>query len=239
MKLLTTAAAAAALLAAAATAHAATVTETYGPFTPGTPIADNDPVLTPFLLSLDSSAILSLSEVTIRFELRGSPGGDGFASDLFASLIRTPLGDLLAPADPTAVLLNRVGVTDLNPVGYAYDGWDITLSDGAATDIHTVNLAGGVLGGTFQPDGRLVPTDNGRPALLGVFAGLTGNGDWRLNLGDFNAGGTMELVSWELTLTGDTLVPAVPEASTWAAGAGLAALIGGGWWRRSRRGSKP
>jgi hypothetical protein len=70
----------------------ASVTETYGPFTPGTLIADADPSLSAFLVSINSSTILSLSEVTIQFELRGTPVGTGFASDMLASLIRTPRG---------------------------------------------------------------------------------------------------------------------------------------------------
>lgn len=224
-----------AALLAAAPARAASVTETYGPFTPGTLIADHEPVLTPFLTSITTSAITSLSRVEISFELRGSPAGTGFASDLFASLLRTPQGDPVTPADPAAVLLNRVGVTGLDPVGFAYDGWNVTFSDSAALDIHGVNLEGGVLGGVFQPDGRLAPTDAARPALLGIFTGLAGNGDWRLNLGDLSATGTMELVSWTLTLTGDDNVPAVPEAGTWAAAVGLGALVAGTAWRRSRR----
>jgi MYXO-CTERM domain-containing protein len=225
---------AAALLAVATVAHAASVTETYGPFTPGTPIADNDPVLTPFLLSITDSAIVSLTQVEISFELRGV-STTGFASDLFASLIRTPLGNLLDPTDPAAVLLNRVGQSDLDPVGFAYNGWNITLSDSAALDIHEASLEGGVLTGLYQPDGRLLPTDVARPSFLAVFVGLGGNGDWRLNLGDLAPDFTLELVSWELKLTGDTLTTVVPEASPWTAGALLLGLTAAGAWRRSRR----
>ena len=45
----------------------------------------------------------------------------------------------------------------------------------------------------------------------------------------------MQRVSWSFTLTGDDSVAAVPEASTWAAEIGLAALAGGPWWRARRR----
>jgi hypothetical protein len=222
-----------ALLATTTTTHAASVTETYGPFTPGTLIADADPSLSAFLVSIHSSTILSLSEVTIQFELRGTPAGTGFASDMFASLIRTPLGAPLSHTDPVAILINRPGITDLDPVGFAYDGWNVTLSDAASSDIHSAYLDSGVLTGMFQPDGRLIPTDPGsaRPGLLGIFVGLGGNGDWRLNIGDLHAGGTMELVSWTLTLTGET----VPEASTWTASAVITALLIARGWQRARR----
>jgi hypothetical protein len=211
------------------------VTEIYGPFTPGAAITDNDAVLTSFLLSISSSAIQSLTQVTISFELTGTPAEAGFAGDLFASLLKTPVGGPVSVGDPSAILLNGVGITGANPVGFGYDGWNITLSDLAGTDIHTHSLVSGVLTGTFQPDGRLAPGDAARPSLLDVFNGGTGNGDWRLNLGDLAAGGTMQLVSWSLTLTGADSVSPVPESGTWAAGLGLAALSGALAWRRPRR----
>ena len=73
-----------------------------------------------------------------------------------------------------------------------------------------------------------------RTALLSAFNGGAGNGDWRLNVGDLAETGTMQLVSWSLTLTGEDASSAVPEASTWAAGLGLVALAGGTWWRGRR-----
>jgi len=222
-------------LLAVAPAQAATITEMYGPFTPGTFITDGDSLLTAHLTTITTSMILELTEVQISFELVGSPQGDGFASDIFASLLRSPVGISPSVSDPSAVLLNRVGITGDNPVGFSYDGWSITLTDSAAVDIHGASLISGVLTGTFQPDGRLAPTDATRPSMLGVFNGLAGNGDWRLNVGDFSAGGTMQLVNWSLTLTGEDTISAVPEASTYAAGFGLAALAGGILWRARRR----
>jgi hypothetical protein len=113
----------------------------------------------------------------------------------------------------------------------------VTLRDAASSDIHSAYLDSGVLTGMFQPDGRLIPTDPGsaRPGLLGIFVGLGGNGDWRLNIGDLHAGGTMELVSWTLTLTGENHLSAVPEASTWTAGAVMTALLIARGWQRARR----
>ena len=239
MKLIRTTAAA---LLAAGTASAALVTETYTPTVVTTAIADNQPVLTSFLHSVTSSAILSLSELTISFELRGTASDTGWASDMFASLLKSPVGVAPTVSDPSAVLLNRVGITGSDPLGFGYDGWQITLRDQAGvgdpplTDIHAVSLISGVLNGTFQPDGRVgdATLDPARTALLSAFNGGTGNGDWRFNLGDLAAGGTMELVSWSFTLTGNDTVSAVPEAGTWAAGVGLAAAAAG-VWRRSRR----
>ena len=230
MKLLLTAA-----LFCAGTASAALVTETYTPTLVPTAIADNQPVLTSFFHSVTTSAILSLSEVTITFELRGTTPGNGWASDMFASFLRSPVGVAPTVSDPSAVLLNRVGVTSGDPVGFGYDGWQITLRDSAASDIHDESVISGVLTGTFQPDGRIDPTDTLRPGMLGAFIGGAGNGDWRLNLGDLAAGGTMQLVSWSFTLTGEGPIAPVPEAGTWAAGLGVAALAGATWWRARRR----
>ncbi len=198
-----------------------TVSETYGPFTPGTAIADNQAVATSFLASVSSSAIDSLSDVSLLFELRGTPADGGFANDMFASLLRSPLGGPVGPSDPAAVLLNRVG-------GF-YDGWNIRLSGAGAGNVRDAVLSSGVLSGLFQPD------NPAGAATFDVFDGLSGNGDWRFNVADLAQFGQMELVSWSLTLTGESSLTAVPEASTWAAGLGLAALVGGGCWRARRR----
>lgn len=220
----------AAAVLAVGSARASFVTEIYTPTILTTVIADNQPVLTSFLTSINTSAIQSLTEVTISFELRGTTAGAGFASDIFASLLKSPVGVAPTIGDPSAVLLNRVGITSDNAVGFGYDGWQITLSDAATTDIHGQSLVSGFLTGTFQPDGRLGATDVGRPSPLGIFNGGGGNGDWRLNVGDLAQNGTMQLTSWSLSLTGE-----VPEASTWAA-AGFLVLAGGlTVWRRSRR----
>jgi hypothetical protein len=227
----------AAALLAAGTASAALVTETYTPTITPTVIDEEQTVLTSFLHSVTTSAILSLSEVTISFELRGTNPDDGWASDMFASLLQSPVGVAPTVSDPSAVLLNRVGVTAGNAAGFGYDGWSITLQDSAAGDIHNESLISGVLTGTFQPDGRVgdATLDPARTALMAAFNGGTGNGDWRLNLGDLAGGGTMQLVSWSFTLTGEDTISPVPEAGTWAAGLGLAALAGATWWRARRR----
>lgn len=227
----------AALLAAAST-QAALVTETYGPNVVNTAITDNDPVLTTFLRSVTASVILQLTEVEISFELRGTTEDAGWASDMFASLLKSPVSVAPSIGDPSAVLLNQVGISSGDLVGFGYDGWNITLKDSAATDIHGHSFVTGVLTGTFQPDGRVgsAALDPARTAMLAAFNGGTGNGDWRLNVGDLAETGTMQLVSWSLTLTGEDTVSAVPEASTWVAVLGMVTLAGGTWWRARRRG---
>lgn len=235
MKLLTITAAA---LLAAGTAQAVLVTETFGPNVVNTAIPDNQPVLTSFLHSITTSTILQLTEVEISFELRGTSEGAGWASDIFASLIKSPVSVAPSVSDPSAVLLNQVGISSGDPGGFGYDGWNITLRDSAATDIHGHSFVTGVLTGTFQPDGRVgdAALDPARTALLSAFNGGAGNGDWRLNVGDLAETGTMQLVSWSLTLTGEDAVSAVPEAGTWVAAFGMATLAGGSWWRARRRG---
>ncbi len=226
----------AALLAVAST-QAALVTETFGPNLVNTAIPDNQPVLTSFLHSITTSTILQLTEVEISFELRGTTEDAGWASDIFASLIKSPVSVAPSISDPSAVLLNQVGISSGDPVGFGYDGWSITLKDNATTEIHGHSFVSGVLTGTFQPDGRVgaATLDPARSALLATFNGGVGNGDWRLNVGDLAETGTMQLVSWSLTLTGEDAVSAVPEASTWCGGFGLVALTGASWWRARRR----
>lgn len=173
-----------------------------------------------FSQTLSGSQIHTLTAVRVSLNLTGTTTGGGWAGDLFVSLNR----DL---GSQTAILLNQVGVTGSNPAGFGYDGWNVTFRDDAAADIHTVVHGSGILTGTYQPDGRLAPTDSLRPAPLSQFDGLAGNGTWHLNLADLSFGGTMTLQSWELELVG----AAVPEPEAIAAFAGLA-LLGWGVWRR-------
>lgn len=225
------------LLVTAATGHAAIIVENHGPDTVGFEIPDNQPVLTSFLHRITTSDIQSLTEVVISFELTGTTVGSGFASDMFASLLKSPVDTTPTAGDPSAVLLNRVGVGLDNPIGHAFDGWHVTLSDTASGDIHLAYQASGILTGLYQPDGRINPTDGLRPSELSLFNGGTGNGDWWFNIGDLSGGGTLQLVNWSLTLTGDNTVPAVPEAPTWISGVGLLALTGIRTWRRYRKGA--
>lgn len=214
----------AALISTTTLAQADTVTEPPRTFAVNQEISDPQDPPQVFLGTITDSAILSLTKVEVQLRLTGTPADNGFASDMFVSL-NYDLG-------PTSILLNRVGITDDDSIGYFYDGWDVTFSDDAiGGDIHGVDTDTGlgILTGTYQPDGRINPTDAARPSLLDVFSGRAGNGDWRLAVGDLSPGGQMQLESWSITLTG---VTTVPEPGSVA----LLGLGGLGWliWRKQR-----
>ena len=214
------------LMATALTATAAIVTENYS-YTVGSPTGNiPDTGLTAiFSQTISGSQIETLTSVRVGLHLTGTATGEGWAGDLYVALNR----DL---GSQTSVLLNQVGVTAGNAAGHGYDGWNVTLRDDAAADIHGVTLSSGVLTGTHQPDGRLSPTDTARDAQLAVFNGMTGNGTWYLNLADLSRGGTMVLNSWSLELVGNEY-SAVPEPGAWATlGGGV--LVGFAVWRRRR-----
>ncbi len=206
-------------------ASATIITEPTRTFTVGTDIPDfQDPPLS-FLQTISDSSIFSLTQVQISLNLVGTPASSGFAGEMVVLLNKN--------LSLTSVLLNRAGFSGTDSVGQPYDGWNVTFSDLAASDVHLATLDSGVLTGTYQPDGRVNPIDTLRPELLDVFNGETGNGDWRISVGDLEAGGTMRLASWSLTLTGE----AVPEPGTWAAIVAMAGLTGVTWWRRNARGT--
>jgi hypothetical protein len=188
-----------ALICSAAVASAQTITEATRTFSVNATI--DDPADPPMLFTqvITDSAILSLTKVEVGLHLVGTPADNGFASDMFVSLNL----DL----SPTSVLLNRVGISGSNPVGFFYDGWNVTFADDASNgDVHTVDPGSGVLTGTYQPDGRTNPTDTARTSLLNVFNGRPGNGEWRLAIADLAPSGQMQLVSWSITLSG-TVIP--------------------------------
>ncbi len=212
------------LLLAAPVTHAATETRT---FAVNLDIPDNTDPPTTFSQTISDSVITSLLKVEVGLKLAGTPVGSGFASDIFVSLNK----DLTT----TSILLNRPGfsTTDTS-VGATYDGWDVTFSDGAANgDVHLAALATGILTGLWEPDGRIAATDTARPSLLAQFISGTGNGDWRLSVGDLADGGTMRLESWTLTFTGDSLTP-VPEPGTVLAGAFALLILAVTWLKRKR-----
>jgi subtilisin-like proprotein convertase family protein len=131
-----------------------------------------------------------------------------------------------------AVLLNRVGKTASDPLGYGDAGFNVIFSDTAA-DIHLYGGNGGnPLTGTWQPDGRqtdpqLVLGTDPQTAMLGSFNNLGPNGTWTLFLSDLANENISTLVNWGFEFQ------AVPEPGTiqfLVAFGGLAAA--GGWWRR-------
>ena len=157
-----------------------------------------DPPMT-VSVTITNSPIKILTEVKVGLHLVGEPSGRGFASEIYVSLNK----DLKA----TSILLNQVGARDSDPVGFGYDGWQVTFADSAASDVHLEDIGSGVMTGEVQPDGRLKPEDVLRPALLSALAGGTANGDWHLSVADLDFGGIMRLESWSLTLAGLTNRP--------------------------------
>jgi len=176
----------------------------------------------------------SISSIQLSLDIAGT-GYGAFNGDYYAALLNGAGG--------FAVLLNRVGMSSANPVGYGDNGLDVTFSDTAAYDIHFYqNLSydlnsSGQLTGTWQPDGEnLSPLSNAsafnnallnQTAMLSSFDGNSPNDTWTLYLADLSAGGTAQVVSWSLEIT---TIPEPKETSLIAIG-----LIFYGWfWRRQR-----
>jgi hypothetical protein len=211
---------------ASVVAQAGVITEVTRTYTVGYVLGDvEDPPLT-FEQTVTDSTITSLTEVRVGLHLVGVNPGEGWASEMYVSLNQ----DLTR----TAVLLNGVGITGTDAVGFGYDGWNTTFRDGASGgDVHGVVPLLAVLQEEVEPDGRLDALDTARPAVLSVFVGGTGNGVWRLSVADLGFGGRMQLVSWSLTLSGAS---PIPETGVWVGSGGV--LMAGWLWclRRGRRG---
>lgn len=219
-------------LALVAAAQAAIITEPARVYTVGYTLEDLQDPPALFVETIADSSIVQLTEVQVGLQLRGATAGGGFAGEIFVSLTKD-LG-------VSAVLLNRVGVTSTDAVGFGYDGWDVAFRDGAAAgDIHSAPLSLGVLTGEWEPDGRLDGAGGARPGMLQMFVGQTGNGEWSLNVADLDLGGRMELVSWSLTLTGLTDVSQVPEATGWGGIGLVVAACAGKLLLMRRRMGKP
>lgn len=161
-----------------------------------------------------SGLAASISSVAVTLNV--SSGNNG---DLYAYLSHN---GVLVP------LLNRVGVTAGNPVGYSQSGFLVTLSDAGSFDIHSYNghspaLNGnGQLTGTWQADGRTI-LPNSAPAsfdsasrvnFAGSYGNMNPNGAWTLFVADMSGGDATQcqVVSWGLDIT------AVPEPVTMALG---------------------
>ena len=148
-----------------------------------------------------------VTNVSVTLNLSGGDNGD-----LYAYLVHDT---------GFAVLLNRVGLSSSNSVGYADPGMtSVIFSDAAAGDIHFYGGNGGAaLTGEFQPDGRTVnpgttPAVNydaaARGAMLSSFEGAAPDGTWVLYLADLSGGAQSTLTSWNLE------VVTIPEPATWA-----------------------
>jgi subtilisin-like proprotein convertase family protein len=167
---------------------------------------------------LDSHALGDMhgpiAHVTLTLGISG-----GFNGDLYAYLYHRDGSQNSA----SAILLNRVGVSGLNNVGYANTGFatGFTLDDQAASDVHfyqsgSYTLVGGGLSGTWQPDGRVldplspgVSYDNApRTGMLSVLNGMDPNGEWALYVADVSSGYESTLENWSLQIT------TIPEPET-------------------------
>jgi subtilisin-like proprotein convertase family protein len=164
----------------------------------------------------------TIADLNVTLNLSGGNNGD-----LYAYLVHET---------GFSILLNRVGRTASNPMGYDNTGFGPTaggeafrLDDQAGSDVHGYQLSyalntSGQLTGTWQPDGRNIhPLSAGltfdtatRDARLDSFNGLDPNGSWTLYIADVTSGGGQSTVqSWGLEVT------AVPEAPPLGAAAML------------------
>jgi subtilisin-like proprotein convertase family protein len=176
-------------------------------FTVNQAIPDGNPSGLANTQNLNFSSIPNFSSIvdlTVTLNISG-----GFNGDYYAYLVNDTGG--------FAVLLNRVGRTSSNPVGFSDSGFSITLSDASPNNIHNYqsvsNPNGGMLTGTWAPDGRtadpsvVLDTSPVNTSLSG-FNGTNPNGQWTLFLADMDYGEQGTLQNWSLTVT------AVPEPSS-------------------------
>jgi len=167
-------------------------------------IPDNSATGIAYNFNLSDPATV-IQNVSVTLNLSG-----GWNGDLYA---------YLSHGTETAVLLNRVGVSDANPDGYGNTGFSVTLSGSTLTDIHNYQAlspsynGSGQLTGTWGADGRSITPDASgstfdsapRNATLSTLNGSDPNGSWTLFIADQSGG----FIS---TLNGYTVeVTAVPE----------------------------
>ena len=187
----------------ALTAHAGVIT--YGSIANSGFIPDNS------VVGLGSTASASgfsgaISAVTVNLNISG-----GYNGDLYAYL---SYGGVLVP------LLNRVGVSSADAIGYADTGFNVTLSSSGAHDVHLYGNfspsfnGNGQLTGTWQPDGRAIdpqsPSSAFDAAGTVTFAALNGldpNGTWTLFIADLSPGEQSQLLNWSLDITSLSAVP--------------------------------
>ena len=177
-----------------------------------------------------ASPIGALSDVNVTLNLN-----NGWNGDLFAYLVHD---------SGYAVLLNRVGKRMTDPLGYDDAGFNVTLDDQAAEDVHSYRIPltgshliplGGPLSGSWKPDGRatdpsLVVDGDPRTELLSSFNGLNPNGEWVLFVEDDATGDTSFLVDWSLQLCGTLGVsPAItnqPQSQNIGCGSNVTFTVG-------------
>lgn len=162
----------------------------------------------------------SIASLSVQLTISSRGAGPMFNGDLFVSLNHS---------SGYSVLLNRVGRRPDSVAGYGDNGFNFTLADSAAADVHSyrVSLGGSdlvpissanpaaPLTGSWQPDGRTadpeaVLTGSPRITSLAAFNGMDPNGTWTLFVADLGSGGLAQLESWSLEFA---VVPE-PEITT-------------------------
>lgn len=214
-RLLACASALSLLITAPATAQ---LMESYNA-SPGVTIPDGDLVGVASTINIPFSSITQITSVSVTLQITG-----GFNGDFYAYLVHY-LPNSTAAGFVT--LLNRVGVTGSDPVGYGDSGFNVTF-DAMGPDIHLyqgiTNPGGAALTGTWGPDGRtdspLTVTDaSARLSSLASFNGGIAAGTWTLFIADVAGGDIGTFTSWGITIQG------VPEPGTVAAGAFALATV--------------
>jgi subtilisin-like proprotein convertase family protein len=148
-------------------------------------IPDGNPI--GYLSTLHIDTGLDVANVTVTLNVTG-----GYAGDLYAYLTHDGY---------TAVLVDRIGTSELNLYGNSSAGMNVTFSSTALNNIHDLPSVGGQITGTYLPDGGNLS------GFTGVGHGSTG--DWTLFIADMDGGGSATLNSWSLDVT------EVPEPTTW------------------------
>lgn len=165
--------------------------------------------------SLSISGNGPITDIKVSLNISG-----GANSDLY--------GYLSGPNGGFSVLLNQVGKTTGNSIGYLDTGFNVTFDGSAANDIHIYQTASyslngsGQLTGTWQPDARPLDPDHPeniqnatlRPDLLSSFVNKNPNGQWTLFIADLSSGERSTVVSWGMQITA---VPEPAESAVMAA----------------------
>lgn len=158
-------------------------------------------------LSMDTSSITQITEVTVTLNIAG-----GWAGDFFAYVVHD---------SGYAVLLNRIGRTSTNSFGNPAGGLQLTFADSAFADVHTAPSSVS-LTGIYQPDGRtadpsVVLDTSPRSAMLASFIGRPAGGTWTLFVADVSPGSQGVVQSWGLKVTG-VPEPGPAALACWALG---------------------
>jgi subtilisin-like proprotein convertase family protein len=184
----------------------------------GTPGSDSGVVNNQIVSGLAGTIITSI-QVTLNIAAATDINNNTVAinGDFYVSLVHT----VGTTQEGFSVLLNRSGVSSLNPPdsigGYYDNGFNVTFSDAAPSDIHFYqdtegyNVNGdGQLTGTWQPDGENINPNSdasafnnalaNQTAMLSSLNGYGADGTWSLFLYDAASGGAGQLLDWTLTI---------------------------------------